>query len=106
MTDATARARSPRIAQILCIVAGVLPLVAAILFSTDRALTLDPIRPVNLHPEPYGVEGVPAFTPDVLRRTLEGHGFSAELRHASGSTPPVGLFFARKSRVAAAHFPI
>src|SRR5262245_55916669 len=37
-------------------------------------------------PELYAVEDVAAFTPEVLRRTLEGHGFRAELHDAPGST--------------------
>jgi FkbM family methyltransferase len=47
-------------------------------------------------PEAYRVLGRSAFTAEVLREVLEGAGFRVEVVEALGSTPPVGLFFARR----------
>jgi FkbM family methyltransferase len=47
-------------------------------------------------PEAYHGGGASAFTPELLLQTLRGHGFDAEVIEVAGSSPPVGLFFARR----------
>lgn len=44
---------SRRRGQIICCIAAVIPLTAALLFTTDRALSMDPVNAMLPHPEPY-----------------------------------------------------
>jgi FkbM family methyltransferase len=70
-----------------------------ILLTSTSLSRIDSIRGefhLGAFPEAYHAGGRTGFTPELLRRTLEGHGFQAEVIEAPGSSPPVGLFFARR----------
>lgn len=70
-----------------------------ILLTSSALDRIDSIRGeyhLGAFPQEYHVDGQPTFTPQLIRRTLEDHGFRAEVEETVGSWPPVGLFFARR----------